>query len=255
MTLGMTERPRVAVIGAAGRMGIEACAAVDAADDLDLVARLGSGDSLDLLVASGAAVAVDLTRPDAVMQTTRFCIDAGIHLVIGTSGIDADRLAEISGLLGDAPTVGVVVVPNFAIGAVLAMRFARQAAPFFAGVEVVELHHAGKADAPSGTAAATARGIGAARAAAGSAAMPDATVSDPSGARGGVVDGVHVHSIRLPGLVAHQEVLLGGEGELLTIRHDSLHRASFMPGVLLALRQAPLRPGLTHGLEPLLGLD
>ncbi|MEJ7650920.1 MAG: 4-hydroxy-tetrahydrodipicolinate reductase [Nakamurella sp.] len=251
----MTGRLRVAVIGAAGRMGSEACAAVDAADDLDLVARLGSEDSRDLLVSSGAVVAVDLTRPDAVMETVRFCVSAGIHLVIGTSGVDADRLAEITALLGDAPSVGVVVVPNFAIGAVLAMRFARQAASFFAGVEVVELHHAGKADAPSGTAAATARGIAAARAAAGSAPMPDATVSDPSGARGGVVDGVHVHSVRLPGLVAHQEVLLGGEGELLTIRHDSLHRASFMPGVLLALRQAPQRPGLTQGLEPLLDLD
>lgn len=255
MSVELSEQLRVAVIGAAGRMGTEACAAVDAADDLDLVARLGSQDSREVLVSSRTQVAVDLTRPDAVMETVQFCIEHGIHLVIGTSGVDVDRLAEITALLGDAPSAGVVVVPNFAIGAVLAMRFARQAAPFFAGVEVVELHHAGKADAPSGTAAATARGIGAARTAAGSAAMPDATVSDPSGARGGVVDGVHVHSVRLPGLVAHQEVLLGGEGELLTIRHDSLHRASFMPGVLLALRQAPLRPGLTQGLEPLLDLD
>lgn len=255
MSLGSTEQLRVAVIGSSGRMGTEACAAVQAADDLDLVARLGSGDTRDLLVSSRTQVAVDLTRPDAVMDTVRFCIDAGIHLVIGTSGMDADRLAEITVLLGDSPSVGVVVVPNFAIGAVLAMRFARQAAPFFAGVEVVEMHHAGKADAPSGTAAATARGIAGARTLAGSAPMPDATVSDPTGARGGVVDGVHVHSIRLPGLVAHQEVLLGGVGELLTIRHDSLHRASFMPGVLLSLRQAPLRPGLTLGLEPLLDLD
>lgn len=251
----MSASLRVAVVGAAGRMGLQACAAVDAAADLDLVARLGSGDSREVLVDSGARVALDLTRPDAVMETVRFCIARGIHLVIGTSGIDADRLAEISRLLGPQPSVGVVVVPNFAIGAVLAMRFARQAAPYFAGVEVAELHHPRKADAPSGTAVATASAIAAARDAVGSAAMPDATVSDPLGARGGVVDGVHVHSVRLPGLVAHQEVLLGGEGELLTIRHDSFNRESFMPGVLMALRAAPQRPGLTQGLEPLLDLD
>jgi 4-hydroxy-tetrahydrodipicolinate reductase len=219
------------------------------------VARIGSGDPLTLLTEQAAQVVVDLTRPDAVMDTVRFCIDYGIHCVVGTSGIDAGRQQEIGRLLADRSDVAVIVVPNFAIGAVLAMRFARQAARYFDGVEVIELHHAGKADAPSGTAAATARDIAKAREQASAPPMPDATVSDPDGARGAVVDGVHVHSVRLPGLVAHQEVLLAGGGELLTIRHDSFDRGSFMPGVLLAIRQARHRPGLTVGLEPLLDLD
>lgn len=251
----MTDALRVAVVGAAGRMGSQACQAVSQDPGMELVARIDSADPLSTLSDNGAGVVVDLTRPDVVMDTVRYCIAHGIHCVVGTSGIDADRQDEIARLLGDRPDVGVIVVPNFAIGAVLAIRFARQAARYFGGVEVIELHHAGKADAPSGTAAATARGIGQARIAAASPAMPDNTTHDPDGARGAVVDGVHVHSVRLPGLVAHQEVLLGGEGELLTIRHDSFHRSSFMPGVLLALREATRRPGLTLGLEPLLDLD
>lgn len=255
----MTESIRVGVIGARGRMGSQACQAISAADGLELAAEIGSSDPLDQLVTAGVQVAVDLTRPDVVMNTVRFCIDRGIHCVIGTSGVGQQQLDEIGALLAgrteQETAVGIIVVPNFAVGAVLAMRFARQAAPFFAGVELIELHHAGKTDAPSGTAAATARGIAAARAAASSAPMPDATTDDPDGARGADVDGVHVHSLRLPGLVAHQEVLLAGDGELLTIRHDSLHRGSFMPGVLLSVRQAPLRPGLTIGLEELLELD
>lgn len=246
---------RVGIVGAAGRMGTLACQAVSDAPDMELVARIGSADPLTLLTDADAQVAVDLTRPDAVMATVRFCVANGIHGVVGTSGIDRARQDEIADLLADRPDVAVIVVPNFAVGAVLAMRFARQAAPYFGGVEVIELHHAGKADAPSGTAMSTARGIGAAREQASAPAMPDATTSDPDGARGAVVDGVHVHSVRLPGLVAHQEVLLAGEGELLTIRHDSLHRGSFMPGVLLAIRRAPHLPGLTIGLEQLLDLD
>lgn len=245
---------RIGVVGAHGRMGTEACRAVSAADDLELAAALGSSDPLERLTEAAVQVVVDLTRPDVVMDTVRFCLSRDIHCVVGTSGIDAERQQEIITLQDGHPGVGVVVVPNFAIGAVLAMRFARQAARFFAGVEIIELHHAGKADAPSGTAAATAAAIAAARREAGCPAMPDATVSDPDGARGAEIDGVHVHSVRLPGLVAHQEVLLAGDGELLTLRHDSLHRGSFMPGVLLALRQAPQRPGLTLGLEPLLEL-
>lgn len=248
-------RLRVGVIGAGGRMGTEACRAVTASDDLELAVALGSADRIDALADAGVQVIVDLTRPDAVMDTVRYCLSRDIHCVIGTSGIDASRQAEIAALLDARPGVGVIVVPNFAIGAVLAIRFARQAARFFAGVEIIELHHAGKADAPSGTAAATAAAIGNARREAGSPAVPDATATDPDGARGAEIDGVRVHSVRLPGLVAHQEVLLAGDGELLTLRHDSLHRSSFMPGLLLALRQAPLRPGLTLGLEPLLDLD
>lgn len=246
---------RVGVVGAHGRMGTEACRAVSASDDLVLAASLGSSDPLELLTDSDAQVALDLTGPDVVMDTVRFCISRGIHCVIGTSGVDSGRRREISALLADRPEVAVVIVPNFAIGAVLAMRFARQAAPFFAGAEIVELHHAGKVDAPSGTAVATAAAIATARRQAAAAPMPDATVTDPEGARGAEIDGVRVHSVRLPGLVAHQEVLLAGDGELLTLRHDSLHRGSFMPGVLLALRRAPDRPGLTLGLEPLLELD
>jgi len=246
---------RVAVIGAAGRMGSEACQAVDAADDLDLVARVGSADPLSSLVDAGAQVAVELTRPDAVMDDVRFCLEHGVHVVVGTSGVDEPRLETIRGWLADAPGVGVVVAPNFAVGAVLMMRFAAQAARFFDSTEIVELHHPDKADAPSGTARRTAELVAEARAAAGLPAQPDATSTALDGARGADVAGVPVHSVRARGLVAHQEVLLGTAGETLTIRHDSYDRASFMPGVLLAVRQVGSRPGLTVGLEPLLGLD
>ncbi|NNG34253.1 4-hydroxy-tetrahydrodipicolinate reductase [Nakamurella sp. DB0629] len=235
-------------------MGTLASDYLSRAAGVEVVARLGADDPIDRLVESNAQVLVDLTRPDAVMANADFAIEHGIHCVIGTSGIDAERQRELRRLLAGHPEVGVVVAPNFAVGAVLAMRFAAEAARFFDAVEVIELHHAGKADAPSGTAAATAARIAGERSKAGSAAMPDATTHDQDGARGATVDGVHVHSVRLPGLVAHQEVLLGNPGELLTIRHDSTDRASFMPGVLLAARQAPRHPGLTIGLEPLLGL-
>ncbi len=246
---------RVGVVGAGGRMGSEACRAVEAAGDLELVARVGSGDALDLLVEPGVQVAVELTRPDAVMDNVRFCVEHGIHTVVGTSGLDADRLATIRGWLDAAPGVGVVVAPNFAVGAVLMMRFAAQAARFFESTEIVELHHPDKADAPSGTARRTAELVAEARAAAGLGAQPDATAAGLDGARGAAVAGVPVHSVRARGLVAHQEVLLGTAGETLTIRHDSYDRASFMPGVLLAVRAVGSRPGLTVGLEPLLGLD
>lgn len=228
---------KVGVFGADGRMGSTTCAAIQRANDLTLV---GVED---------AEVAVDFTHPDAVMANVRWCVDHGVHCVVGTSGMTDDRLAEVRGWLGESPRVGVVVVPNFALGAVLMMRFAEQAAPFFDSVEIVELHHPGKADAPSGTARATASRVAAAR---GGRANPDATTSALDGARGASVDGVPVHSVRLAGLVAHQEVLLGSAGETLTIRHDSLDRESFMPGVLLAVRAAPARPGLTVGLDALL---
>ena len=247
---------RVGVLGAAGRMGTAACAAVDAADDLELVARVGSGDPLSALTDAGAQVAVELTRPDAVMDNLRFCVENGIHAVVGTSGLDEARLETVRGWLAGASGVGVVVAPNFAVGAVLMMRFAAEAARWFESVEIVELHHPDKADAPSGTARRTAELVAAARREAGLGPVPDATAGDPdgdsTGARGAVLDGVHVHSVRSRGLVAHQEVLLGGPGETLTIRHDSTDRSSFMPGVLLAVRQVAGRPGLTVGLEHLL---
>jgi 4-hydroxy-tetrahydrodipicolinate reductase len=245
---------RVAVIGASGRMGSAACAAIDAADDLELVARVGSADALTTLTEAGAEVAVDLTRPDAALRNVAFCVEHGVHVVVGTSGVD-EHLDEIRGWLDTAPEVGVAVVANFAVGAVLMMRFAAQAAPYFESVEVIELHHPDKADAPSGTARRTASLVAQARSAAGLADQPDATATGLTGARGAVVDGVSVHSVRLRGLVAHQEVLLGTAGETLTIRHDSYDRESFMPGLLLAVRQVVSRPGLSVGLGPLLGLD
>jgi 4-hydroxy-tetrahydrodipicolinate reductase len=190
-----------------------------------------------------------------VLDNLKWCIANEIHAVVGTTGFDADRLVKVEEWLKSAPGVGVVVAPNFGVAAVLMMNFARAAAPWFDSVEIVELHHPAKADAPSGTARATAAGIAAARAAAGLGPMPDATTQQLDGARGADVDGVRIHSVRLQGLVAHQEVLFGAVGETLTIRHDSYDRASFMPGVLTAVRAVPNRPGLTVGLEPLLGLD
>ena len=242
---------RVAVLGAKGRMGAEVVRALRAADDLDLAAAYDVGDALEL---SAVDVAVDFTHPDAVLANLRACLDAGVHAVVGTTGFDEVRLAQLRGWLDTAPGVGVLVAPNFGIAAVLMMRFAAQAARFFDSVEIVELHHPGKADAPSGTARRTAELVAAARREAGSRPMPDATTSSLPGARGADVEGVRVHAVRLAGLVAHQEVLLGGQGESLTIRHDSYDRASFMPGVLLGVRAVAGRPGLTVGLEALLDL-
>jgi 4-hydroxy-tetrahydrodipicolinate reductase len=244
---------KVGVLGAKGRMGSQACRTIEAADDLELAAQVDIGDPIEAL--AGGDVVVDFTHPGAVMENLRWCIASGLTVVAGTSGFDQDRLAQVRQWLGDAPASRVLVVPNFSVGAVLMMRFAQQAAPFFESAEVIELHHAGKADAPSGTAGRTAAMIEEARSAAGLGASPDATVTQADGARGAVLGGVHVHSVRLAGLVAHQEVLLGGHGEILTIRHDSLDRSSFMPGVLVAVRGvASLPPGLTVGLDPLLGL-
>ena len=243
----------VGVLGAKGRMGSQVCRTVEAAGDLRLGAQVDIGDALDPL--TGTDVVVDFTHPGAVLENLRWCIDHDLSVVVGTSGFGDDRLAEVSSWLPGHPDARVLVVPNFSVGAVLMMRFAALAAPFFDSAEVIELHHAGKADAPSGTAAATAAIIGEARSAAGAGPVPDATVTAAAGARGTEVAGVHVHSVRLPGLVAHQEVLFGGPGEILTIRHDSLDRASFMPGVLVAVRGiGSLPPGLTVGLGGLLGL-
>ncbi|WP_457034221.1 4-hydroxy-tetrahydrodipicolinate reductase [Kitasatospora sp. P5_F3] len=242
----------VAVIGATGRIGSEAVKAVGAAADLDLVATLNRHSSLEEL--KGARVAVELTHPDAVMANLEYCVRNGIHVVTGTTGWTEERLATLRGWLADAPEVGVLIAPNFSIGAVLSMKFAQQAAKYFETVEVVELHHNNKADAPSGTAARTAQLIAAARDAAGLPRQSDPTTHGLPGARGADVDGVPVHSVRLRGLLAHQEVLLGDTGETLTIRHDSLHHSCFMPGILLGVRRVVETPGLTFGLEHFLDL-
>lgn len=244
----------VAVLGAAGRMGRAVIAAVEAAPDLDLVAALDADDDVAEVRAAGARVAVDFTVPGVTEANVHALVDAGVHAVVGTSGWTEAALQRVRDHLVEAPSVGVLVAPNFALGAVLTMAFAAKAARWFESVEVVELHHPDKVDAPSGTARHTAQAIAAAREAAGVAPAPDATTTALDGARGAVVDGVHVHAVRLRGLVAHQEVLLGNPGELLTIRHDSLDRASFMPGVLLATRSVGARPGLTVGLEHYLDL-
>jgi 4-hydroxy-tetrahydrodipicolinate reductase len=252
--LVVSERIRVAVLGAAGRMGSTVVAAVETAPDLELVAALDAGADLQLVADAGAQVAVDFTVPSATEGNVHALVDAGVHLVVGTTGWTDESLARVRDHLADRPGVGVVVAPNFALGAVLAMAFAARAARWFESVEVIELHHPDKIDAPSGTARHTASAIAAARAAASLGPAPDATAEALDGARGADVDGVRVHSVRLRGLVAHEEILLGNAGEQLTIRHDSFDRVSFMPGVLLAVRQVGARPGLTVGLEHLLDL-
>ncbi|MCG2620360.1 4-hydroxy-tetrahydrodipicolinate reductase [Arthrobacter sp. I2-34] len=251
----MTPPLKVAVLGSHGRMGAEAVKAVTAAEDLDLVAALGRGDSLQDVLDAGATHVVDLTVPASTEANVRFAVEHGLHAVVGTTGWDEDRRAALSGLLAEHPGTGVLIAPNFALGSVLASAFAAKAARYFESVEIIELHHPDKVDAPSGTAVRTAQLVSAARAAAGVPAGPDATEQCLDGARGADVDGVRVHSVRLRGLVAHQEVLLGGPGEQLTIRHDSYDRASFMPGVLLGLRSVAAHPGLTYGLDGYLDLN
>jgi 4-hydroxy-tetrahydrodipicolinate reductase len=250
----MSEPIRVGVLGARGRMGQQVCTAIDAADDLELVAMVDAGDWLFSVADADSQVLVDFTTPDVVMDNIRFAIDEGIHAVVGTTGFTAERVDTVRKWLDDAPHVNVLIAPNFGIGAVLSMRFARVAARFYDSAEVVELHHPGKVDAPSGTAVRTAEVIAEARAAAGLGRSPDATTQVRDGARGADVEGVHVHALRVAGMVAHQEIVFGAEGETLTIRHDSLDRVSFMPGVLLAVRNVMNRPGLTVGIEDLLDL-
>lgn len=243
---------RVGVLGAKGKVGSTMVAAVQAAEDLTLSAEVDAGDALSLLTESGTEAVIDFTHPDVVMDNLKFLIANGIHAVVGTTGFTTERLEQVQTWVADTNT-SVLIAPNFAIGAVLSMHFAKQAAPFFDSAEVIELHHPHKADAPSGTATRTARQIAQARK--GLPPNPDATSTGLPGARGADVDGIPVHSVRLAGLVAHQEILFGTEGETLTIRHDSLDRTSFVPGVLLAVRRIKEYPGLTVGLEPLLNLQ
>ncbi|MCU7824740.1 4-hydroxy-tetrahydrodipicolinate reductase [Kitasatospora sp. DSM 101779] len=245
---------RVAVIGAKGRIGSEAVKAVDAAPDMELVAALGRGSDLTELTDAGVQVVVELTHPDAVMGNLDFALHHGIHVVTGTTGWTDERLATVGGWLAESPDTGLLIAPNFSIGAVLGMQFAQKAAQYFESVEVVELHHDRKADAPSGTATRTAQLIAAARKDAGRAPQQDPTTHELPGARGADVDGVPVHAVRLRGLLAHQEILFGDTGETLTIRHDSLHHSCFMPGILLGVRKVVDTPGLTFGLEHFLDL-
>jgi 4-hydroxy-tetrahydrodipicolinate reductase len=244
---------RVAVLGSKGKVGATMVQAVAAAEDLSLSAEVDAGDPLNVLTDSNTEVVIDFTHPDVVMANLEFLIDNGIHAVVGTTGFTDERLQQVRSWLAAKSGVSVLIAPNFAIGAVLSMHFAKQAAPFFESVEVIELHHPQKADAPSGTAARTAALIAEARK--GLPPNPDATSTSLPGARGADVDGVPVHSVRLAGLVAHQEVLFGTLGETLTIRHDSIDRTSFVPGVLLAVRRVAEHPGLTIGIESLLNLQ
>jgi len=244
---------KVSVIGAAGRMGSTVCRTVEAAPDTQLVGRYDLGDDLGDL--GGADVVVEFSVPDASASNVAHCIERGTHVVVGTTGWTQDKLEAVRSQLTGKPGVGVLIAPNFAIGAILMMSFAQQAARFYESVEIVELHHPDKVDAPSGTAARTASLIARARQDADLGDVPDATTSDPDGARGARVDGIPVHAVRLRGLVAHQEIMFGASGEMLTIRHDSFDRVSFMAGVLEGVRRVADHPGLTVGLENYLGLS
>ncbi len=244
---------RVGVLGAKGRVGATMVQAVQAADDLTLTAEVDAGDSLSLFTQTNTEVVIDFTHPDVVMDNLKFLIENQVHAVVGTTGFTDERLDQVREWLAAKPESAALIAPNFAIGAVLSMHFAQQAAPFYESVEVIELHHPHKADAPSGTARRTAELIAGARKQL--PPSPDATSTALPGARGADVDGIPVHSVRLAGLVAHQEVLFGTAGETLTIRHDSIERTSFVPGVLLAVRRIRERPGLTLGIEALLDLQ
>ena len=246
---------KVGVLGARGRMGQEVCRAIKATNDLELVAEIDLNDSIEILKSSKAEVIVDFTTPEVVMENLKFAIENGIHAVVGTTGFDATRLETLKKLLATNPKVGVLIAPNFGLGAVLMMQFAKSAAKYFESVEIIELHHPEKVDAPSGTATRTAELINEARQEANLGKMPDKTAKSLEGARGAKIGEVPIHSVRLRGLVAHQEVLFGDKGELLTIRHDSLDRSGFMPGVLVGIREVAKNPGLTVGLEHYLKLD
>ena len=245
---------KVGVLGATGKVGSAVVAGVEKADDLQLAAKVSAGDTLQVLVDEGVDVIVDFTTPNAVMDNLEFCINNGIHCVVGTTGFDDERYQKVRDWCAANEGVGVLIAPNFAISAVLTMAFARQAAPFFESAEVVEFHHPNKLDAPSGTAVKTAQGIADARKDAGLTEMPDATEQALDGSRGASVDGVPVHAVRMQGMVAHEEVIFGTTEQSLTIRQDSYGRESFVPGVLTGVREVANRPGLTVGLDAYLGL-
>lgn len=245
---------KVGVLGAKGRVGSAVCEGVNAAEDLELVAQVDQGDDLQMLVDAGAQVVVDFTTPGSVMGNLEFTTANGIHAVVGTTGFDEERLAQVREWTGKDGAGHVLIAPNFAISAVLAMSFARQAARFFDSAEVVEYHHPHKLDAPSGTAIHTAQGIAEARKEAGLGPIPDATEQSLDGARGADVDGVRVHGVRMTGMVAHEDIIFGAQGQSLTIRQDSYDRTSFVPGVLVGVREIAGHPGLTVGLDGYLGI-
>ena len=240
---------KVAVLGAKGRMGTETVAAIESSGDLTLSSALDLGDSLEQLVKTGTEVIVDFTHPESVMKNLEFAISNGIHVVVGTTGFDDKKLSVLKELLAKNPKVGALIAPNFGLGAVLMMQFSQTAAKYFESVEIIELHHANKVDAPSGTAIRTAEIITDARKQSKKSAMPDASKTIIPGARGAKVGDVPIHSVRSHGYVAHQEVIFGDAGETLSIRHDSINRAGFMPGVLIGIRNVAKHPGLTVGLE------
>ena len=240
---------KVAVLGAKGRMGAETVAAIESASDLTLSSALDLGDSLDQLVKTGTEVVIDFTHPDSVMKNLEFAINNGIHVVVGTTGFDDKKLSELKNLLSKNSKVGALIAPNFGLGAVLMMQFSQKAAQYFESVEIIELHHANKVDAPSGTAIRTAELITDARKQSKKGAMPDASKTIIPGARGAKIGDVPIHSVRSHGYVAHQEVIFGDAGETLSIRHDSINRTGFMPGVLIGVRNVAKHPGLTVGLE------
>lgn len=246
---------RVALVGATGKMGRYAIDAIRSADDMELVATLSSHNPLDDITDAEATHVLDLTVPDVSQEVAAFAVNHGLHTVIGTSGWTDDKRQTLQDQLNEHPQTGVLIAPNFSIGSVLATRFAAQAAPYFESVEIIEMHHPKKVDAPSGTAVRTAEMIAQARQSAGVGASPDATKYDPDHARGAQVDGIHIHAVRLAGLEAHQEVLMGTPGQQLVLRHDAFDRTSYMPGVLLGLRTVATRPGLSYGLDAYLDLD
>lgn len=245
---------KVGVLGAKGRVGQAIVEGVNAADDLELVAEIDRDTPLQELVDNGAEVVVDFTQPGVVMDNLKFVVEHGIHAVVGTTGFDAERLAKVEEWTKADGAGHVLIAPNFAISAVLTMTLAKQAAKFFETAEVIEFHHPTKLDAPSGTAIHTAQGIAAARKEAGLGAMPDATEQSLDGARGADVDGVPVHAVRMRGMVAHEEVIFGAQGQSLTIRQDSYDRSSFTPGVLVGVRNIAEHPGLVVGLDNYLDL-
>jgi 4-hydroxy-tetrahydrodipicolinate reductase len=246
---------RVGVLGAKGRMGAEVVKAVSAANDMTMVAAIDAGDPVFSMANEGANIVVDFTNPDAAVVHIPWLIENGLHVVVGTTGFTPEQMATFEKVSAAHPQVGILFAPNFSIGAILTMRFAAEAAKFFESAEIIELHHPNKIDAPSGTSIHTAEGIAKSRAEVGKGDMPDATKTGIEGARGARVHGVPIHSVRMPGLVAHEEVLFGDTGEMLTIRHDSFERSSFMPGVLAGIRGVVNNPGITHGLDKFLGLS
>ncbi|GAB3949601.1 4-hydroxy-tetrahydrodipicolinate reductase [Kribbella albertanoniae] len=245
---------RIAVVGARGRMGVASVRAIEASSDLTVAAEIDIDDDVQDIVDHNAEVVLVFSPPDVAHEQVQWCIKQGLHVVVGTSGFDEQSVEQIRAALVDHAEVGVFVVPNFSVSAVLMAKFAAQAAPYFESVEIIEMHHPGKVDAPSGTAQHTAELIGRARAAAGTAQSPDATYLDPHGVRGGRIEGVSVHAVRVRGFMSSQEVLFGVDGEILRLRYDSVTRESLMPGVLTALRAVPKLTGVTVGLDAVMSL-